>query len=252
MWRSAGFDYRTSTGLKKQRLLEGTNKTLCAPGPKRKEQWTYKRLSQTCLWVFGSLQWRCGLTVACFRVRHTGSSIPGKHSVLAYLLVRSSYRKRTTPPISRKLDEWFTEHGLPEQDPLPTRTRPSAYQNKTQFFPQPVLLIKKLLKASYPHPWEGRDNENHSQRKLTKMIICITDLCNSMKLWAMPCRATQDEWVKMKSSDKMWCPGEGNGKPLQHSCFENPMNTMKNKKIWHKDMKDVSRCPICYWRRVGK
>ena len=112
----------------------------------------------------------------------------------------------------------------------PTRTRPSAYQNKTQFFPQPVLLIKKLPKASYPHPWEGRENENHSQRKLTKMIICITELCNSMKLWAMPGRATQDEWVKMKSSDKMWCPGEGNGKPLQHSCFENPMNTMKRQK----------------------
>ena len=31
------------------RLLEGTNKTLCAPGPRRKEQWPHKRLSQTCL-----------------------------------------------------------------------------------------------------------------------------------------------------------------------------------------------------------
>ena len=31
----------------------------------------------------------------------------------------------------------------------------------------------------------------------------------------------------MESSDKMWSTGEGNGKPLQHSCLENPMNSMK-------------------------
>ena len=31
----------------------------------------------------------------------------------------------------------------------------------------------------------------------------------------------------MESSDKMWSTGEGNGKPLQYSCFENPMNSMK-------------------------
>ena len=29
------------------------------------------------------------------------------------------------------------------------------------------------------------------------------------------------------SSDKMWSAGEGNGKPLQYSCLENPMNSMK-------------------------
>ena len=29
------------------------------------------------------------------------------------------------------------------------------------------------------------------------------------------------------SSDKMWSTGEGNSKPLQHSCLENPMNSMK-------------------------
>ena len=35
----------------------------------------------------------------------------------------------------------------------------------------------------------------------------------------------------MESSDKMWSTGEGNGKPLQYSCLENPMNSMKR----HKD-----------------
>ena len=31
----------------------------------------------------------------------------------------------------------------------------------------------------------------------------------------------------VESSDKMWSIGEGNGKPLQYSCLENPMNIMK-------------------------
>ena len=46
----------------------------------------------------------------------------------------------------------------------------------------------------------------------------------------MPCRATQDRWVMVESSDKTWSTGEGNGKPLQYSCLENPMNSMKKEK----------------------
>ena len=34
----------------------------------------------------------------------------------------------------------------------------------------------------------------------------------------------------VESSDKMWPTGEGNGKPLQYSCLENPMNSMKRQK----------------------
>ena len=34
----------------------------------------------------------------------------------------------------------------------------------------------------------------------------------------------------VESSDKMWSLGEGNGKPLQYSCLENPMNSMKRQK----------------------
>ena len=43
----------------------------------------------------------------------------------------------------------------------------------------------------------------------------------------MPCGATQDERVTVERSDRMWSTGEGNGKPLQYSCLENPMNSMK-------------------------
>ena len=49
---------------------------------------------------------------------------------------------------------------------------------------------------------------------------------NSMKL-SHAHGATQDGWVMVERSDRMWPTGEGNGKPLQYSCFENPMNSMK-------------------------
>jgi len=38
---------------------------------------------------------------------------------------------------------------------------------------------------------------------------------------------TQDGWVMVEKSDRMWFTGEGNGKPLQYSWLENPMNSMK-------------------------
>ena len=46
----------------------------------------------------------------------------------------------------------------------------------------------------------------------------------------MPCRATQDGRIMVESSDKTWSTGKGNGKPLQYSCSENPMNSMKRQK----------------------
>ena len=43
----------------------------------------------------------------------------------------------------------------------------------------------------------------------------------------MPRGATQDGQVMVERSDRMWPTGEGNGKPLQYSCLENPVNSMK-------------------------
>ena len=34
----------------------------------------------------------------------------------------------------------------------------------------------------------------------------------------------------VESSDKMWSTGEGNGKPLQYSSLENPMDSTKRQK----------------------
>ena len=47
----------------------------------------------------------------------------------------------------------------------------------------------------------------------------------------MPCRATQDGQVIVESSDKTWSFGEGNGEPLQYSCFKNPTNSMQRQKV---------------------
>ena len=34
----------------------------------------------------------------------------------------------------------------------------------------------------------------------------------------------------VESSDKTWFTGEGNGKPFQYSCLENPISSMKRQK----------------------
>ena len=43
----------------------------------------------------------------------------------------------------------------------------------------------------------------------------------------MPVGATQDGRVVVQRADRMWSTREENGKPLQYSCLENPMNRMK-------------------------
>ena len=52
----------------------------------------------------------------------------------------------------------------------------------------------------------------------------------------MLCRDTQDERVMVEGSDKTWSTGEGNGKPFEYSCLENPMNCMKRQK--YRTLKD--------------
>ena len=46
----------------------------------------------------------------------------------------------------------------------------------------------------------------------------------------MPCGATQDRWIMVERSDGTLSTGEGNGKPLQYSCLENPINSTKRQK----------------------
>ena len=73
---------------------------------------------------------------------------------------------------------------------------------------------------------EGRTLKPYSQKTSQYNHTRTTALSNSMKL-SHARGATQDGRVMVERFDRMWFTGEGNGKPLQYSCLENPMNSMK-------------------------
>ena len=66
----------------------------------------------------------------------------------------------------------------------------------------------------------------YSQKASQSNHTRTTALSNSVKQ-SHACGATQDGGVMVKRSDRKWSTGEGNGKPLQYSCLENLMNSMK-------------------------
>ena len=66
----------------------------------------------------------------------------------------------------------------------------------------------------------------YSQKTSQSNHTRTTALFNSMIL-SHACGVTQDGWVMVERSDRMWSIGEGNGKALQYSCLENTMNNMK-------------------------
>ena len=68
----------------------------------------------------------------------------------------------------------------------------------------------------------------YSQKTSQSNHIRTTALCNSMRP-SHARGATQDGQVMVERSDRMWSTGDGNDKPLQYSCLENPMNSMKRK-----------------------
>ena len=80
----------------------------------------------------------------------------------------------------------------------PVRTRPS--------FPLslPSGSFHKLLIILH----QRADRLKTTITQLTNLIRRTTALYNSMKLWAMPCRATQHRRVMVESLDKMQSTGE--------------------------------------------
>ena len=69
----------------------------------------------------------------------------------------------------------------------------------------------------------------YSQKTSQSNHTRTTALSNSMKP-SHAYGATQDRRVMVERSDRAWATGEGNGKPLQYYCLENPMNGMKRQK----------------------
>ena len=127
---------------------------------------------------------------------------------------------------------------------------PAWASEQDPIFPSVSLSHQEASIASYSSSSEGRQTENNCHRKLTNLTIWTTALSNSLKLWAMLCRATQGRWAMVESSDKMWSTGEGNNKPLQYSCLENPMDSLKRQK--DRTLKEVyynmwNRLPVQVW-----
>ena len=51
--------------------------------------------------------------------------------------------------------------------------------------------------------------------------------------------ATQDGWIMVETSDRMWSTGEENGKPLWYSCLENPMKRQNDRILKEKLSRSV-------------
>ena len=77
----------------------------------------------------------------------------------------------------------------------------------------------------------------YSQKTSQSNHTRTTALFNSMIL-SHACGVTQDGWVMVERSDRMWSIGEGNGKALQYSCLENPVNSRKrqNSRILNEEL----------------
>ena len=85
-----------------------------------------------------------------------------------------------------------------------------------------LVLQERHQRADTLKPYSQKTSQSNHTR--------TTALSNSMKL-SHARGATQDGRVMVERSDRMWSTGEGNGKPLQYSCLENPMNSMKRNTI---------------------
>ena len=81
-----------------------------------------------------------------------------------------------------------------------------------------VGVAKGHQKANMLKPYSQKTSQSNHTR--------TTALSNSIKL-SHARGAKQDRRVMVERSDRMWSTGEGNGKPLQYSCLENSMNSMK-------------------------
>ena len=81
-----------------------------------------------------------------------------------------------------------------------------------------VCVARGHQKADTLKPYSQKTSQSNHTR--------TTALSNSMKL-SHALGATQEGRVMGERSDRRWSTGEGNGKSLEYSCLENPMNSMK-------------------------
>ena len=104
-----------------------------------------------------------------------------------------------------------------EQTHVPCIARRILNHRRTKEDPH-YGLICRHQRADTLKPYSQKTSQSNHTR--------TTALSNSMKL-SHARGATQDGWAMVERSDRMWSTGERNGKPLQYSCLENPMNSIK-------------------------
>ena len=103
-----------------------------------------------------------------------------------------------------------------------------------------VGVVRGHQRADTLKPYSQKSSQSNHTR--------TTALSNSIKP-SHACGATQDEQVMMERSDRMWSTGKGNGKPLQYSCLENPISTMKRPK--DRTLKDKLPRLVCAQYATG-
>ena len=110
------------------------------------------------------------------------------------------------------------------RDPWPARTSTLIFIGRTDAEAEVPILwppdVKSRLIGKMPHlvlgKIEGRRRRGQQRMRWVDGITDSVDM-NLSKFRVMVV-------------DKMWSTGAGNDKPLQYSCLENPMNSMKKQK----------------------
>ena len=159
----------------------------CAPGPRGKEQWSHKRLTQTCLCMSRSLQHRCGLVVACFRVGGTecSSTCMGPLKTVAIIFITSTIvwpwvSNREETQLHPSTEDWIKDL---LSMALPIRTGPS--------FPSVSLSYQEASISLLSFSIRGQTDWKPQSQKTNQSDYMTIALSNSMKLWAMLCECSE-------------------------------------------------------------
>ena len=126
---------------------------------------------------------------------------------------------------------------------------PRGRWRRRRWHPTPVLLPgesqgwRSLVGCS---PWDREESDTTERLHFHFSFSCIGEGNGnppSVLAWGIPgtgepgglpsmgSHRVGHDWNDLAAAagenDRMWSTGEGNGKPLQYSCLENPMNRMK-------------------------
>ena len=116
---------------------------------------------------------------------------------------------------------------LPSSFPLSRWCQPTISSSVVLFS---FCLQSFSASASFPISWLSTSGGQSIEALRITALSWQRGLPSSVKLWAMPCRARWEGHIIVESSGKMWSTGRGNGKPLQYSCHESPMDSVKRQR----------------------